>query len=131
MAESPSENDEEVRLTPTGERIPPQDLIVGELSFGIDINTILEARSKRIEEAKILEEDGAEVILERCRKLYDCCRALEQQGLRDDALYWAVKSNPELLAYSRRYYGFYRGPIWGARQQGVWCAKDPQTEKGY
>ncbi|MBI2638434.1 hypothetical protein HYW83_02485 [Candidatus Peregrinibacteria bacterium] len=128
MTENPT-GDEEVRRTSTGERIPSQDLIVGELSFGIDEEIIREAARARPQEAELLETDGLEIILQRIRELYDGIVALEKQGLRGDDLYWAVKSDPKLWLPCSRYYGFYRGPVWGARQQGVWFARDPKTGK--
>ncbi|MBI2634724.1 hypothetical protein HYW82_03605 [Candidatus Peregrinibacteria bacterium] len=120
---------EDEQFTPTGERIPPQDLLVGGLSFGIDETVILEAAKRRKEEADILTEDGLPTILQRIRELYDGIVALEKQGLRGKALFWAVKNDPKLWLPCSRYYGFYRGPVWGARQQGVWYTKNPETGK--
>lgn len=109
-------------LTSDGELFPADDLLVGELAFGITKETIEDSArpdspNYRREEELILQEEGVDYILAEVQKLYDAARNFESQGLRGDDLGAAIRSDATLLAICKRYYGFMRVRIWGYRMQ--------------
>jgi hypothetical protein len=109
--------------TPDGKRIPPQDLLVGELNFGITLEEIQTWNMKTQEGANILAEETPDQILAALRELYDGMKGLEASGLRGRDLFLAVKQNQKLMKLSGRYYPFVRTQIWGYRQQSVWFVR--------
>lgn len=107
-------------LTFEGEIGPPDDLLVGELSFGIDENTIREDASLRETGDQILKEDGANKILSRTQQLYCAIKDMEAEGLRAAAILDKIVADGNLLVAAKHYYGFIRRRIWGYRAgQGV------------
>lgn len=123
MDENPRRDEQ--RFTADGEKVPPDDLLVGELQFGVTEDDIRQVAAERVneKEGRIFEEDGVATILTELRKLYDAMCKFEAEGLRGDDLFLRVQNNPELLRISGRYYGFARGRIWGYRQQNVWFVR--------
>ncbi|MCK9186868.1 hypothetical protein M0P48_05590 [Candidatus Gracilibacteria bacterium] len=107
-------------LNTEGEIIPEEGLLVGELDFGITEDTVLEDAQGRTKDAKILEEEGVEIIISKSKQLFDAVKKMEAEGLRNSDLYERVHADSDLLEISKRYYGFIRRRMWGYRMQSVW-----------
>lgn len=124
-------------------KVPPPDLFVGDLEFGITIEAI-SAHAAEIKEelAQInaafdsgnMSEDlrkfalgrkndienflvaSDEEILRACREIYDFVQQAEKEGLKkQDILRKMMSVKPELRAVIGRFYDILRTQIWGYR----------------
>lgn len=124
-------------------KVPPEDLFVGDLEFGITIEAISAHVAEIKEElAQInaafdsgnMSEDlrkfaggrkkeiesflvaPSEEILRACREIYDFVQQAEKEGLkRQDILRKMMSVKPELRTVIVRFYGILRTQVWGYR----------------